>query len=180
MEGLNVNIMLVVAAIAAAIKAVDGYRKGMVKEIVSLVSLVVLCVVAALLAYGATSYNDGRIFNVVVIVVLLLILITVHRLLSVVFFSAKLATMLPVVHFVDKLLGVVFGVFEIVLLLWTLYAFLMMMDAGALRQAVLSYTRENAVLTWIYEHNYLARGISIFLDRFQVLPLLQLLEGLSL
>lgn len=180
MEGLNVNLMLVIVAIAAVIKAVDGYRKGMVREIISLVSMVVLCVVAALLAYGANSYNNGKIFNVAVIVILLILLMIAHRLLGLVFFSAKLATKLPVVHFVDKLLGVVFGVFETVLVLWTLYAFLMMMDAGALRQTVLSYTQKSALLTWIYEHNYLARGISVFLDKFRFLPLIQLLEDFPL
>ena len=52
MNEWNLNVMLIIAAIAVLIKMVDGYRKGMVKEVISLVSLVVLSVVAALLAYG--------------------------------------------------------------------------------------------------------------------------------
>ena len=137
MNEWNLNIMLAVTVIAALIKMVDGYRqnrKGIVKEVISLVSLVVLSVVAALIAYGVNSYHDGRVFNVAVIVILLILLLTAHHLLGLVFFSAKLATKLPVIHFVDKLLGIVFGVFEIVLVLWTLYAFMMMMDIGAIGQ----------------------------------------------
>lgn len=171
MEGLNINLMLAAAAIAVLVKVVDGYKKGMVKEIISLISLVVLCIVAALAAYGVNSYHDGRVFNVVVIVILLGLLGTAHHLLGIVFFPAKLAVKLPVVHLLDKLLGAVFGVFEIVLLLWTIYSFVMMMDTGAAGRTILSYTEESRVLSWVYSHNYLARWIERFLEEFSFVPL---------
>lgn len=164
--------MLVIVAVATFFKMVVGYRRGMVKELVSLVSLVVLCVVAALVAYGVNSYHDGRIFNAIVTVILLLLLITAHHLLSIVFFSAKLATKLPVVHFLDKLLGIVFGAFEVILVLWTLYALMMMMDIGAIGQFIRENTQKSEILTWIYGHNYLAKGIEGFLDRFRFIPLI--------
>ena len=63
---MEINILLVAAAAAAIIKMIDGYKKGMIKEIISLVSMVILCVVAALLANGVSSYHDGKIFNVIV------------------------------------------------------------------------------------------------------------------
>lgn len=177
MNEWNLNIMLVIVAVAALFKVVDGYKKGVVKEVVSLISMVVLCVVAAMLAYGVSSYHDGKVFNVIAITILLTLLLTVHHLLGLVFFSAKLIAKLPVVHFVDKLLGIVFGVFEVVLVLWTLYAFMMMMDIGGIRQVILSCTERSRMLTWIYEHNYLARGIGVLLDRFRFIPLI---EGLHL
>lgn len=166
MEGLNVNLMLVVVGIACILKIVDGYRKGIVREIISLASLVVLCAVAALVGYGASSYYDGKFFNVAVIVVLLGLLGIAHHLLRVVFFSAKMVTKLPVVHFGDKLLGMAFGVFEVVLVLWTVYTFIMMMDIGAVGQLVLAYTEENPFLLWIYRHNYLAHWIERILGEF--------------
>lgn len=177
MNEWNLNIMLAVVVIAALIKMADGYRKGIVKEVVSLVSLIVLSVVAALIAYGVNSYHDGRIFNVAVIVILLILLLTAHHLLGLVFFSAKLATKLPIVHFADKLLGILFGIFEVILVLWTLYAFMMIMDIGAIGQTILACTEKSRLLTWIYDHNYLAKGIEGFLDRFQFVPLI---EGLHL
>ena len=154
MNEWNLNIMLIVLAIAVLIKMVDGYRKGIVKEVISLVSLVVLSVVAALIAYGVNSYHDGKVFNVAVIAVLLILLLVAHHLLGLVFFSAKLATKLPVVHFLDKLLGIVFGAFEVILVLWTLYALMMMMDIGAIGQFIRENTQKSEILTWIYGHNY--------------------------
>lgn len=178
MDGLNINIMLVAVVIVAVIKVADGYKKGVVKEVVSLVSMVALCLVAALIAYGVNGYHDGKVFNVAVAVILFILVMTVHHLLGLVLFPAKLFSKLPVVHTVDKLLGVVFGFFEIILILWTIYTFLMMMDMGAIGQAVLKYTEESAVLKWIYQHNYLAQWIGAFLDEFDFVPLMELL-GLS-
>ena len=168
---MNLNFLLVIVIILAVYKVVDGYKKGMVKEIISLVSMAVLCAVAALIAGGISSYNKGRIFNVIVAAVLLLLVLIAHQLLKVVFFSAKLVSKLPVVHFVNKLLGMVFGVFEVVLLLWTVYTLIMMMELGAIEQIIVSYTQESKVLVWIYEHNYLAYLIELLLSKFSFVPL---------
>ncbi|HBA47123.1 MAG TPA: hypothetical protein DCZ91_04860 [Lachnospiraceae bacterium] len=175
MDGLGLNVMLVIAVLAVAVKMADGYKKGMVREVISLISMVVLCVVAALIAYGVNGYHDGKVFHVVLAVILFILVMTVHHLLGLVFFSAKLFSKLPIVHTLDKLLGIVFGIFEVVLLLWTVYAFIMMMDMGAIGQAILACTEESALLTWVYQHNYLAHWIGAFLDEFDFVPLIELL-----
>lgn len=171
MESLNINIMLVVLAVLVLCKAVDGYKKGFVKEVVSLISMIVLCLVAALIANGVNSYLDGKFINVALMVILFGILAFVHHLISLVLFPAKLASKLPVIHFADKLLGMVFGVFEVVLVLWTIYTFIMMMDMGAIGQLILSYTEESPFLSWMYRHNYIAYGIERMLKEFSFIPL---------
>lgn len=176
MEELKINIMLVIVVIAIVCKMVDGYKKGMVKEVISMISMVVLCVVAALIAYGVNSYHDGKVFNVAIAVILLVLLATAHHLLGLALFPAKLAAKLPVIHLADKLLGIVFGAAEIILILWTLYAFTMMMDMGAIGQMLLSYTEDSAVLTWLYQYNYLAHGIQHLLSEFDFVSLNELLQ----
>lgn len=169
---MGINILLIIVIIAAVAKAVDGYRKGMVKEIISLISLAVLCAVIALLAVGISGYHDGKIYHVVVTALLLGVLGIVHHLLGLVFFSAKLISKLPVVSLLNKLLGIVFGVFEAVLVLWTVYTFVMMMNLGAIGQMILSYTEESEVLVFLYRHNYLAYGVEMLMDRFSFIPLI--------
>lgn len=164
--------MLIIVIFAILFKIVDGRKKGMVKEVVSLITMLVLSIFAALAAYGLSSYHDGKVFNVIVVVILLILLMMGHRMLSLFLFSAKLISKLPIVHFADKLLGIVFGVFEVILVLWTLYAFIMMMDIGAIGQIILSYTEESSILQWIYQHNYLALGIQRFLKEFPFVPLM--------
>ncbi len=167
---MNINFLLVIVIILALYKIADGYKKGMVKEIISLVSMAVLCAVAALIAGGISSYNDGKIFNAVAAVVLLAVLVIAHQLLKMVFFSAKLVSKLPVIHFANKLLGAVFGLFEVVLLLWTVYTLVMMMKLGAIGQIIVSYTQESRVLVWLYEHNYLAYVVELLLAKFNFGP----------
>lgn len=150
------NLLLIIMALLLLCKMVDGYKKGMVKEIISFVSLIVLCVVLALIANGVNSYFDGQFAKVVIVVLLLAALAVVHHLLGVVFFSAKMIAKLPIVHWLDKILGIVVGILETVLILWTIYTFVMLMDLGAIGQQILIYTEESEILLWFYQHNYLA------------------------
>ena len=172
---IEINILLLCVAGFAIINMIRGYKKGMVKAIISLVSLIILCVVATLLAYGIGSYHQGNFFHMMLVVFLLTILGIVHHLLDVVFFSAKMVAKLPVIHFADKLLGIVFGALETVLVLWTVYTFVMMMNLGMVEKYILASTKQSAFLTWLYQHNYLARGISHLLEEFDFVPLKELL-----
>lgn len=167
------NLLLIVVAVAALCKVVDGYKKGMVKEIISLVSMIVLCMVAGLIAFGAKNYMAGKGMGVVVAVFLLCLIGIVHHLLGVVFFSAKAIAKLPVIHFANKLLGAVFGVIEVVLVLWTVYTFMMMGDPGSMSivaDIITGYTRESQVLTWLYQHNLIAVGIEKIIGDPQQIP----------
>ncbi len=172
---INVNVLFVIAVIVMVYNVIQGYRKGMVKAVISLVSMVVLCVVMALLANAVSSYHDGKYYNLAVMVILLAVLGIAHHLLGVVFFSAKMIVKLPVISFLDKLLGIVFGVCETVLILWTVYTFTMMMDMGVIGEMLLAYTEDNRILSWLYRHNYLAYGIQHLLAEFSFVPLEQLL-----
>ena len=156
---VQMNLLCVAAVILLIINIVTGYKRGMVKQVISLVSLVVLCTVAVLVGNGLRSYQDREFLNVAVAVLLLAALGIAHHLLGIVFFSAKMIAKLPIVHWLDRLLGIVFGALETVLLLWTLYTFVMMMDLGMIGQMIVSYTAENDILIWIYQHNYLAHLI---------------------
>ena len=142
----------------------------MVREIISLISLIVMCVVVALIGNGLNSYFDGEIANVIIAVLLLCLVGIVHHLLGVVFFSAKVISRLPVVSWIDKLLGMLFGIVETILILWTIYAFIMMLDMGMIGQQILVYTRENQILTWLYENNYLAVWLERLNSEISFLP----------
>ncbi len=165
---MDFNVMLLAAILVAAYKVMNGFKRGMVKEIISLVSLVILCGVVSLLANGIGNYQQGNVLNVVAVVILLALLGIVHHLLGVVFFSAKLIAKLPVVNIVDKLLGAVFGVLEVVLFLWTIYIFTMVFEMGIVGEKILSLTGDSTILTWIYDNNGLLHGIGYLLETLQL------------
>ena len=174
--GGTINFLLLIVLGVALIKLIDGYKKGIIKEIISLVSLLVLCAVVALVAGGISCYQDKKILHVVVAFLLLGVLGVVHHLLGVVFFSAKMISKLPVVHFADKLLGAVFGVLEVLLVLLTIDTLVAMMDLGAFKTMYLSYTSDSELLTWFFEHNYLRYFVEQLIPDVDLRSLSELLE----
>lgn len=176
---MEINILLIITLVIALIKAIDGFKKGMVKQIVSLITLIILGAVFALVAYIISSYSTGKVLNIIVAIILLTALAIVHSLLKIIFFSAKVISKLPVVSIANKLLGVVFGLVEVVFILWTLYAIIIYMELGAVEQIIMSYTVDSKILSTIYNYNYFAYWLQLLFDKLSFLPMRDLLEKLK-
>ena len=100
--------------------------------------------------------------------VIIALLCTVHHFINVVLFPAKLLAKLPVVKSVDKLLGVVLGIVEVVFLLWTIYSLLTVFDVGLIEEKILHYTQDNEILRWIYRNNYLIGWVNQLIAKIGV------------
>lgn len=153
---MSMNLLMIIAAVVLFCMVMDGYKKGMVRSLISLISLLITCVVLFLIGNALSSYFDGRFFNLIVTLLLLGAIGLMHHLLNAVFFSAKMISKLPIVHGLDKILGIVAGILETVLIIWTIYAFNIFRDLGTLGQVIVDYTRDSKILTYLYENNYLA------------------------
>lgn len=164
------NLLLIALAILLIVKIVGGYKKGMVKEVISLITLILTCITVALIANGLNSYTSGHVVNVIIVVVLLSLLGVVNLLLKPIFFSAKMISRLPIVSWLDKLLGIAAGAAETVLMLWTLYFFVMIMELGGIGEQILQYTKESEILLWFFQHNYLAAFLQKISENITFLP----------
>lgn len=165
------NLMLIAAALFALFKVVDGYKKGMIKEVVSLVTLILMGIMVVLISKGLHSYMEKEVVGVIIAVVLMALLGAVHHLLNVVFFSAKMISKLPVISWVNKVLGAVFGFLEVILTLQIIYVFIMYFGLGMIGQQILEYTRESIVLTKIYQYNVVAKLVENLMNQLPALPL---------
>lgn len=89
-----------------------GFKKGMVKEIISLIAMLVagFCVILILAAIG--SYLNHEVGQLVQMISVLFVVCLVYRIVNVLFTSAELITKLPVIKGLDKLLGAVIGFAE--------------------------------------------------------------------
>lgn len=153
---MDINILSLIVILFTIIKIADGYKKGMVKEVISFISLIVMCIVVLLLGVGLHSYMEQELAGVLVAVLLLAVLGIVHHFLKLIFFSAKLISKLPVIHSADKLLGMVVGALETILILWTVYTFILYLGMGMIGNMIVEYSRDSKILTWLYENNMLA------------------------
>lgn len=159
------NVLTIVVLACMVFKLVDGFRKGMVKEIISFVSLIILCVVLLLIGNGLQSYMEGEFLSVAVMVVLLVVIGLIHHLLGVVFFSAKIISKLPIIHSVDKLLGMLVGVLEVILFMWTVYAYIIFCGLGMIGQQIVEYTSQSPVLSVFYQYNLLVPLVNSLLTK---------------
>lgn len=87
---MNLNLLLVIMAVVLILHGDGRLQEGMVKSLISLISLLITCVVLFLIGNGLSSYFDGKIFNVILTILLLAAIGLVHHLLNIVFFSAKM------------------------------------------------------------------------------------------
>ena len=117
-------ISLIIIALIVIWRAAAGFRKGMVQEIISLIAMAVagFCVILILGAVG--SYLNREIGKSVEMAVVLFVVCLVYRLIQVLFTSLELISRLPVIKWLDKLLGIVVGLAEAGLLVGLLVYFL--------------------------------------------------------
>ena len=117
-------ISLIIITLIFIWRAAAGFRKGMVQEIISLIAMAVagFCVILILGAVG--SYLNREIGKSVEMAVVLFVVCLVYRLIQVLFTSLELISRLPVIKWLDKLLGIVVGLAEAGLLVGLLVYFL--------------------------------------------------------
>lgn len=163
------NWLLIIVAVVLVWRIAEGVRRGMVKEIISFISLIVLCLVVGLLGTALSKYMEHDVVSMIVAIILLVLLLIAHKLLSIVFFSAKLVAKLPVIHSADKLLGAVIGVLETVLILWTVFTLVMTFDLGVMEQFIITYTNDSAILTFFSKYNLLQNVVDFLAAKMNLL-----------
>ena len=103
---------LIIVVLIFVWRMVAGFKKGMVQELISLIAMVVagVCVILILGVIG--SYLDREIAQVVKMVAVLSVVCLVYRLVNVLFTSLQLIAKLPIVRWIDKVLGIAVGFAE--------------------------------------------------------------------
>ena len=88
---------LAVVAVIFIWRMIAGAKKGMVKELISLIAMVVAGFCVILIVGALNSYFDQKIGQVVQFICVLFAVCLVYRLVSVLFTSLKLISGLPVI-----------------------------------------------------------------------------------
>lgn len=177
MDIMSINWILLCVLALAIINIISGYKNGLVKEIINFVSMLVLSVLIVLLSSVLKSYTDKQYIQMITMIIMVLILLLAHRLLKVALDGMKLLAKLPVVSFVNKLAGAVFGVAETVVFVWFALCLFGMFDLGTVGEYINMYIGESQMLTYLYENNLIAiLGEKILGPDFQMKALDLLLE----
>ena len=117
-------IALIVIAIIFIWRIVTGFRRGIVQEVISLIAMAVAGFCVALIFRAVSSYFHREIGEMIQMIVILLVVCVVYRLVHILFTSLELISKLPIIRWLDKLLGAVAGLAEAALIVGFLVYFL--------------------------------------------------------
>jgi len=153
LEFLIVNIPFWVALDLLIFRVYKASKRGMVSEICTLIATVAGCIVVIAIAFAVRNFiNQDKVIFVITIF-LIAIFGLVYKLFTGLLESIKLVSKLPVVSILDKILGSLLGVFEVVMFVWMLYCVVLIMNAGIIEECVLNCVKANVVMRFLYDHN---------------------------
>lgn len=154
---MSLNVTLLAVVILMVWMMIRGYKKGMTKELAGLVALFAAFVVLALAIMLVSSFSQGEMTNTLYSVVLLVLFGLAYGIVKFILRSAKAISSLPIISFVDSVLGIGVGLCKAVLIIWIFF----MLCAGNYLGAISSYVQQdiagNTFLKLLYEFNFFVK-----------------------
>ena len=173
MEWFIVNIPFFILVIFLIIKIIVGTKRGAVKELCSFVSAIIAAIVVLLIGFAIRKYLDHDRIIFIVTLLLLFLMITLYRILSLFFTTLKIITKLPGVSFINKLLSIPVVLAEVVIVVWTIYCIVMVFDQGAFAKVIFDCVKNNPIMKFLYEYNYMYSIVAKFSGRLAELDIWQ-------
>ena len=150
-------VTLLIVFFIIILAMIHGYKKGLTKELSSLISWAVTLFVMTLVIMLYTSFSASEGKNMILTIVVLVITGVVYSVIKFVFKPAKIIAKLPLFKFLDQLLGLVIGVAEGIVLVWLVYVLNESGMLGSLGDMIRADTAKNEILSLLYEYNYLIK-----------------------
>ncbi len=162
---MSVNILWVIVVAFILIGAITGYKRGLVEGVMRLITSLLGIVVLFILAKGVGSFLKGSYVNVILALILLIVIHIFHMIGKLILKSCKLVSKLPVVHVLDKIAGLVFGLIENLCFIWLVFIFVEAVNPFDLWTLLEEQINESIVLTIIRETNCMAVILQLLFAR---------------
>lgn len=159
---MEISILGVIVILAFIAGAIDGYKKGLVEGIIRIFSTVVGVGVLIILVNGIGDFMEKSYVKVALALILLMIVNIIHRIIKLILDSLKLIAKLPVVSWLNKLAGLVFGVAQMLFTVWVLLALVTVFQISEVNAWVYPQIEASQFLTWLYENNSIAHILEIY------------------
>ena len=150
---MNINLLLPALLLLAVWPAWRGYKNGFAEEIYRLISLVAALFVLALLLMAVSSFRADDMKNGIISVILLIITGIVLHLFGIIMKSLKAIAKLPIISFLNRLLGLAAGIAEVIVGAWIMYCVIHAFPTGEFGTQIMIWTQESEWLMKLYEAN---------------------------
>lgn len=154
---MNLNVTLLGVIILTLFLIVHGYKKGLTREISGLVALFAGLFVLAIAIMLSTSFSAGEMTNTVYSIILLVLFGAAYGIVKFLLRSAKAVSTLPIIHFLDSVMGSVIGVFKTLVIVWIVFLLCAHNLLGEATEYIRSDIAENMFLKLLYEYNFFIR-----------------------
>lgn len=154
---MNLNVTLLAVVILMVWMMIRGFKKGMAKELSGLVALFAAFVVLALGIMLVASFSEGEMTNTLYSVILLVVFGLAYGIVKFILRSAKAVSSLPIIHFVDSVLGIGVGFCKAVLFIWIFFMLCAGNYLGTISSRVQQDIAENTFLKLLYEFNFFVK-----------------------
>ena len=147
------NWLLIGFIVLTLYRVIDAGHRGIVKEVLILISLLFMSIFIPILMVGVNAYFNEDILKMVGAIIICIIILAIHSMIKLVLLPARILAKIPIVNWLNKALGLLAGLAEGVFVLWAvLYA----IDFGMLAEyteVMKPMVAESEILTWFTERN---------------------------
>lgn len=169
LQTIIVNIPFIIAIIILIVRMIVATKRGMTKEICSLVATTAAGIAIILISFAIKNYINHDKILFVLTVLLIAVFGIIYKLIDGILTTLKLIASLPIIKHADKLLGVFIGIIEAVAVVWIVFSVVMIMDSGYLQTVVVDCVQVNPIMRFLYNNNLFYSAISSFSDSFSSL-----------
>lgn len=151
------NITLIIILIVTLCLIRYGWKRGMAKQLSGFVALVVTLGVASLMIMLYSSFKRGEAGNTIFSIVLLVITGSVYGIVKIFLKSLKAISHLPVLNFMDRVMGGIIGFARGVIFVWIFFFLLRYEFMGNIAEYVRTDICNSRILTALYQYDIFIR-----------------------
>lgn len=149
---LNFTLIMVVIVMICMVMA--GYKKGLTRQISGLVALIAAFVILSLGIMLVSSFQNREVTNTVYSVILLTLFGLVYGIVKFLLRSFKLLSNLPILSFLDHVLGIAVGLVKGILIVWIFFLLCEHNYLGELTEYVRADISKSTILKLLYQYNF--------------------------
>ncbi|MBO5292019.1 MAG: CvpA family protein [Lachnospiraceae bacterium] len=157
---MQINLIMIIVILLIAGGAVKGWKKGMVKELSSLIGLIGALAAIMLFVSAVQNYQQKDNREMLIAILGFVIVILAYKVVDFILTSLKLLTHLPILGGLDHLAGIAIGAGEGLLLVWIAFLLITAFNIAGLRNYLLAGVQENEWLLLMFYNNYIAAWIA--------------------
>lgn len=122
MIDFDLHSLIIIAALILG--AVEGYKKGFVKGISHLISIICTIFTMKIILIIVRSVGSGNVKSGIINIALLVVFGAIYGIIRKIVASMKAIANLPIISFVDRLLGIIIGVAWAVFFIFFAFGFI--------------------------------------------------------